>query len=216
MQTQGVSVLSRSLKSCSALRRLVLAGNSMQNEGFCLLMCVLSPPCRHDGIALHSLDVSDNDLTDCAAALFSRCLSTNRVLHNALHDVSFSSNCLYDVGVKTIVEALLPCRMTRLCLSHTKCGENAGIILGSAMQVWPALRVVHIHENNLRDTSLLMIAAGLCQNQTKSRELYVRGNMPFVDTIDRLSTILSKNDIQHDASPGLFGVTRLEVSTDCP
>lgn len=215
LQTPGVAVLSASLKNCATLRRLVLAGNSMQNEGFCLLMCVLSPPCADGGIALRSLDVGDNGLTDCAAALFARCLSTNRILHNALHDVSFSSNCLYDVGVRAIVEALLPCRMTRLCLAYTKCGECAGIILGSAMQVWPALRVVHIHENNLRDTSLLMIAVGLCQNQTKSRELYVRGNMPHLDTINRLSTMLSTNGIQHDASPKLFCVTRLEVSKDC-
>ena len=215
LQTPGVAVLSASLKNCATLRRLVLAGNSMQNEGFCLLMCVLSPPCADGGIALRSLDVGDNGLTDCAAALFARCLSTNRILHNALHDVSFSSNCLYDVGVRAIVEALLPCRMTRLCLAYTKCGECAGIIFGSAMQVWPALRVVHIHENNLRDTSLLMIAVGLCQNQTKSRELYVRGNMPHLDTINRLSTMLSTNGIQHDASPKLFCVTRLEVSKDC-
>jgi Ran GTPase-activating protein (RanGAP) involved in mRNA processing and transport len=216
MHAHGVSVLSQSLKSCSALRRLVLAGNSMQNEGFCLLMCVLSPPCVVGGLALHALDVGDNGLTDCAASLFARCLSTNRTLKNTLHDVSFSSNCLYDFGVKTIVEALLPCRMTRLCLSHTKCGECAGIILGSAMQVWSALRVVHVHENHLRDTSLLMIATGLCQNQTKRRELCVRGNFPCTDTIDRLHTMLSASGIQNDASPTLFRVTRLEVSNDRP
>jgi Ran GTPase-activating protein (RanGAP) involved in mRNA processing and transport len=208
LQTQGISILSRSLKSCSVLRRLVLAGNSMQNEGFCLLMCMLSPPCVVGGFTLHSLDVSDNGLTDCAAALFARCLNTNSTLHNTLHDVSFSSNCLYDVGVKSIVEALLPCRMTRLCLSHTKCGECAGIILGSAIQVWPALRVVHIHENHLRDTSLLMIANGLCNNATRCRELYMRGNFPCTDTIDRLSTMLSANGIQNDVSSGLFRATR--------
>lgn len=221
MHAHGVSVLSQSLKSCSSLRRLVLAGNSMQNEGFCLLMCVLSPPSGAGGIALHALDVGDNGLTDCAATLFARCLSTNRILHNALHDVSFSSNCLYDFGVKTIVEALLPCRMTRLCLSHTKCGECAGIILGSAMQVWPALRVVHMHENNLRDTSLLMIATGLCNNPTECRELYMRGNLLCIETIDRLSTMLSANGIQNDVSPRFFRTTghlneRLEFSNDCP
>jgi len=214
MLAHGVSFLSQSLKSCSALRRLVLAGNSMQNEGFCLLMCVLSPPSGAGGIALHSLDVGDNGLTDCAAAQFARCLSTNRILHNTLHDVSFSSNCLYDVGVRAIVEALLPCRMSRLCLSHTKCGENAGIILGSAVQVWPTLRVVHIHENNLCDTSLLMLAVGLCNNPTQCRELYVRGNCPCIDTIDRLSTMLSANGIQNDVSPTLFRATRLEVYND--
>lgn len=221
IQTPGVAMLSQSLKSCSALRRLVLTGNSMQNEGFCLLMCVLSPPCVAGGIALHSLDVGDNGLTDCSAALFARCLRTNPVLHTALHDVSFSSNCLYDVGVRAIVEALLPCRMTRLCLAYTKCGECAGIILGSAMQVWQALRIVHIHENNLRDTSLLMIATGLCNNPTKCRELYMRGNYPCIDTIDRLNTMLSTNGIQNDASPILFNVTRyfserLDVSKDRP
>jgi hypothetical protein len=106
--------------------------------------------------------------------------------------------------------------MTRLCLSHTKCGENAGIILGSAVQVWPTLRVVHIHENNLRDTSLLMVAVGLCNNPTQCCELYVRGNCPCIDTIDRLSTMLSANGIQNDVSPTLFRATRLEVYNDRP
>ena len=216
LQTPGVASLCLCLKSCSALRRLVLAGNSMQNLGFFLLMSVLSPPDVAGGIALHSLDVGDNGLTDCSAALFARCLSTNRILHNALHDVSFSSNCLYDVGVRAIVEALLPCRMTRLCLAYTKCGESAGIILGSAMQVWPALQIVHIHENSLRDTSLLMVAVGLCNNQTQCREVYMRGNCPNLDTIDRLHTMLSANGIQNDVSPMLFCVTRLEVSNDRP
>lgn len=221
MNAHGVSFLSQSLKSCHALRRLVLAGNSMQNEGFCFLMCVLSPPGRHGGIALHSLDVGYNGLTDCAAALFARCLSTNRILHNTLHDVSFCSNGLYDVGVRAIVEALLPCRMTRLCLSHTQCGECAGIILASAMQEWPALRIVHIHENDLRDTSLLMIAIGMCNSRTKCREVYMRGNSPCLDTIDRLHTMLSENGIQNDLSSGLFRATRclddrLEVSNDRP
>lgn len=221
MNAHGVSFLSQSLKSCHALRRLALAGNSMQNEGFCLLMCVLSPPCVAGGIALHSLDVGDNGLTDCAAALFARCLSTNHILHNTLHDVSFSSNCLYDVGVRAIVEALLPCRMTRLCLAYTKCGECTGIILGNAMQLWPTLRIVHIHENYLRDTSLLMIATCLCNNPTKCRELYMRGNLPCIDTIDRLHTMLSANGIQNDASPRLFRATRcsdegLAFSRDCP
>ena len=204
LRMSGVSILSGHLQQCVRLRRLNVAGNRMQNEGFYHLMCVISPPsCKsasvRGGIALHSLDVSSNELTECSSGIFARCVSGNLNLQKTLCDISFSNNHFYDVGAKMIVETLRPCPMSKLCLAKTRLGECAGETLASAMQLWPNLRFLDVNGNLMRDTCLLLIAISMCNNSTKNRELYVRENCTlYSGTSEHMYTMLSKNHIKHD------------------
>lgn len=208
LRVSGVSILSGHLQQCIRLRRLNVAGNRMQNEGFYLLMCVISPPPHKSagvrgGIALHSLDVSSNELTECSSGIFATCVSGNLNLQKTLCDISFSGNYLYDVGVKLIVEAMRPYPISKLCLAKTRLGECAGETLASAMQSWPNLRFLDVNTNQLRDTCLLLIATSMCNKSTKNRELYFRDNCTIHSgTIEHIYTMLSKNNIKHD--PSLF------------
>jgi Ran GTPase-activating protein (RanGAP) involved in mRNA processing and transport len=204
LRVKGVLILSRELEKCSRLRRLVLAGNRMQNEGFCLLMCVVSPPsCKSagvgGGIALHSLDVSNNELTENSAGIFEHCMKNNLKLQKSLCEVSFSNNYFYDVGVKMIVKTLRPYPVSKLCLARTRLGESAAETLASAMQLWPNLRFLDVTGNLMRDTCLLLIAISMCNKSTKNRELYIRGNYKLHNnTSEHLHTMLSNNHIKHD------------------
>ena len=204
LRVRGVSILSQHLEKCSRLRRLILAGNRMQNEGFCLLMCVVSPPSWKNAnvrgcVSLQSLDVSSNELTEYSSGIFSMCVSGNLNLQKTLCDVSFSNNHFYDFGVKTIVEALRPYPMSKLCLAKTRLGECAGETLASAMQLWSNLRFLDVNGNLMRDTCLLLIAISMCNKSTKNRELYIRGNWTLYNsTSEHIYTMLSNNHIKHD------------------
>ena len=208
LRVSGVSLLSGHLQQCVRLRRLNVAGNRMQNEGFYLLMCVVSPPSHKSarvrgGIALHSLDVSSNELTECSSGIFATCVSGNLNLQKTLCDISFSGNYFYDVGVKMIVETLRPYPISKLCLAKTRLGECAGETLASAMQSWPNLRFLDVNTNLMRDTCLLLIAISMCNKSTKNRELYFRDNCTIhSSTSEHIHTMLLKNNIKHD--PSLF------------
>ena len=101
--------------------------------------------------------------------------------------------------MKTIVEALRPYPMSKLCLAKTRLGECAGETLASAMQLWSNLRFLDVNGNLMRDTCLLLIAISMCNKPTKNRELYIRGNWTLYNsTSEHIYTMLSNNHIKHD------------------
>jgi Ran GTPase-activating protein (RanGAP) involved in mRNA processing and transport len=171
----GISCLSACLQDCRALRHLNVADNLCGDAAVTLLLRALKPVVHGNDvdkyIALESLDVAHNQLTGDSARVFMWCLSDNYRLQRSLSSVSFSYNTLQDVGVQVILEALLPCKVTKLSLAQCMMGETSGMCLATTMQHWPKLEFLDIHANRLCETSLCLIAQTLAQNDNRETEI---------------------------------------------
>ena len=177
LRMTGLSYLSMSLRSCYGLRHLNVAGNLCGDAAIALLFSVIYPymPCERC-IALESLDVGQNNLTCASARLFHRSLFGNTVVHKSLSSVSFSNNDLKDTGAMLVIEALLPCSMKKLALAYCMLGETAGLCLAGTMLFWPMLGELDVHGNYLCNTSLILMARALSDNESHNKRMLFIGN----------------------------------------
>ena len=180
----GVSYLSTALRHCYALRHLSIAGNLCGDAAIALLLMVIRPYAPGaQCIALESFDVGHNSLTCASARLFHRSLYGCEELHKSLSSVSFSNNDLNDTGAMLVIEALLPCDMKRLALAHCLMGETSGLCLAGTMLHWPMLADLDVDGNYLCNTSLILIARALSENESENkRMLFIRNSIMHAST----------------------------------
>lgn len=193
LRVGGVSYLSTALSHNYALRHLNVAGNLCGDAAMALIFAVIHPHMHvHDKgcLALESLHVGHNNLTCASAVVFQRTLFGNEVLQKSLSDVSFSNNDLNDRGAMLVIEALLPCDMKKIALAHCVMGETAGMCLAGTMLYWPNIADVDVHGNHLCDTSLVLMARALTENNTDTIRMQFIGNWVTKDSYTQITEIL--------------------------
>jgi Leucine-rich repeat (LRR) protein len=193
----GISYLSTALQPCRTLRHLNIAGNLCGDAALALLLAAVRPRENQQCMALESLDVAHNDLTSAGARSFRCCLSENLTLQRSLTSVSFANNDLHDAGAEMVIEALLPCPVTKLNLAQCKMGETAGLSLAGTMLHWPALETLDVHGNHLCSTSLLLLAGTMSDNGSSTKHMQFIGNWILSDLNEQMEQILQNGRVSH-------------------
>jgi Ran GTPase-activating protein (RanGAP) involved in mRNA processing and transport len=180
----GISYFAAALRQCYALRHLNIAGNLCGDAAIALLFSIIHPhTAGMECIPLESLDVGHNNLTGTSARMFHRCLFGCEALRRSLSSVSFSNNDLHDTGAILVIEALLPCNMKKLALAQCMIGEAAGLCLAATMLYWPMIADLDVDGNHLSNTSLILIARALSDNESENkRMLFIRNSIMYAST----------------------------------
>uniref|UniRef100_A0A7N6B0P1 NACHT LRR and PYD domain-containing protein n=1 Tax=Anabas testudineus TaxID=64144 RepID=A0A7N6B0P1_ANATE len=191
LQDSGVELLCDSLKSPDCeLETLRLMDCRLSEKDFPFLVSALkSNPSR-----LKNLDLSDNKLQDSAVTLLSDFLQSSdcelvtlrldncglseisctflasALKSNALRDLDLSHNALKDSGVKLLFSGLESpnCRLQTLRMVCCEITEESCTYLVSGLKYNSCLRELDLSENNLQDSGMRVLSAGLenCSLQT--------------------------------------------------
>ncbi|XP_029935042.1 NACHT, LRR and PYD domains-containing protein 12-like [Myripristis murdjan] len=143
------------LKSNLHLTELDLSDNKLQDSGVKLLSAGLeSPNCR-----LKTLRLTDCQVTDEGCASLASALKSNP----HLTELDLSYNELLDSGVKLLSDLVESpnCSLKTLRLSHCSLSESSCASLASALKSNPHLTELDLSENELQDSDVKLLSAGL-------------------------------------------------------
>jgi len=186
----GVSYLSAAIRGCCSLRHLNLAGNLCGDAALALLLAAVNPTeSAGQCMPLESLDLAHNHLTGASARKFHQCV-VGSVLQRSLRSVSFSYNDIFDPGALLVLQALLPCAMTKLGLAEVAMGTPSGMSLAGTMLHWPQLASLDVHGNALCSTSLVLIAQGMSENKSRQKSVMFTGNWGEKECSEQLERIM--------------------------
>uniref|UniRef100_A0A667ZV97 NACHT domain-containing protein n=1 Tax=Myripristis murdjan TaxID=586833 RepID=A0A667ZV97_9TELE len=155
--------LASALKSNPHLTELDLSGNRLQDSGVKLLFAGLkSPNCRLETLShiCYSLfRLSDCWLSESSCASLASALKSNP----HLTELDLSENQLRDSGVKLLSAGLESpnCRLETLRLSDCWLSKSCCASLASALKSNPHLTELDLSENQLQDSGVKLLSAGL-------------------------------------------------------
>ncbi|XP_057187774.1 uncharacterized protein si:ch211-196h16.5 [Triplophysa rosa] len=161
---EGCAALASALKSNSHLRKLNLTNNNLGDSGVKLLSDVLeNPNCKLEKLVLRGCGVTEG----CVA------LASALISNSHLRDMNLSRNKLGDSGVKLLSAGLENpnCKLEKLKLTSCGVRDEGCVALASALRSNSHLRKLNLSENNLGDSGVKLLSAGLENPNCKLEKL---------------------------------------------
>ncbi|XP_029925623.1 NACHT, LRR and PYD domains-containing protein 12-like, partial [Myripristis murdjan] len=179
--------LASALKSNPHLTELDLSENQLQDSGVKLLSAGLeSPNCR-----LKTLRLSDCRLTRSSCACLASALKSNP----HLTELDLSENCLQDSGVE-LLSALVEsphCSLKTLRFSGCELSETHCETVALALKSNPHLTELDLSENQLQDSGVELLSAGLESPNCRLEILRLRSCMLSKSSCASLASALKSN-----------------------
>ncbi|XP_036417970.1 ribonuclease inhibitor-like [Colossoma macropomum] len=247
LQDAGVEKLSAGLKSSHCkLEILRLAVCKLSAQSCNTLQSVL----QTETSCLKDIDLSNNDVQDSGVENLSAGLKSSHckleilrlvvcklgaqscnTLHSVLQtqayclkELDLSNNDLYDSGVENLTVGLKSsnCKLQILRLALCNLGENTCERLGSLLKLENSLKALDLSNNDLQDSGVELLSAGLKTGDCKLEILILSGCMIKKKGCSSLASALSSNlshlkelDLTYNY-PGESGVKALSTRLEDP
>ncbi|KAJ8253682.1 hypothetical protein COCON_G00202940 [Conger conger] len=156
---KSCDILVSVLSSSSPLRHLDLSYNNLRDSGVKLLCPgMMSPMCKLERLGLNCCELTEKSCDIVASALQSS--------NSPLIDLDLSYNNLGDSGVKLLYAGMIT-KLQKLELNSCDLTEKSCDIVASALQSSNSpLRHLDLSYNNLRDSGVKLLCAGLMSPMT--------------------------------------------------
>ncbi|XP_029921621.1 NACHT, LRR and PYD domains-containing protein 12-like, partial [Myripristis murdjan] len=187
LSESSCSSLASALKSNPHLTELDLSKNQLQDSGVKLLSAGLeSANCRLETLSLRSCRLSESSCASLASALKS---------NPHLTELDLSKNQLQDSGVKLLSAGLesANCRLETLRLSDCWLTESSCASLASALKSNPHLTELDLSENQLQDSGVKLLSAGLESPNCRLKTLRLRSCVLSESSCASLASALKSN-----------------------
>ncbi|XP_066512237.1 NLR family CARD domain-containing protein 3-like [Hoplias malabaricus] len=226
LETLRLTVCKLGEKSCedlgsvllvnSSLNELDLSNNDLQDSGVEKLSAALkSSLCKLETLRLTGCKLGEKSCEDLGSVL---------LVNSSLKELDLSNNDLQDSGVEKLSAALKSslCKLETLRLTECKLGERSCEDLGSVLLVNSSLKELDLSNNDLQDSGVEKLSAGLKSSLCKLETLRLSGCLVTKEGCAFLASALSSNpshlkelDLSYN-HPGDTGVKLLSVKLEDP
>ncbi|XP_002665163.2 NACHT, LRR and PYD domains-containing protein 3 isoform X1 [Danio rerio] len=177
--------LSSCLQSPNSLRELDLSHSYLQDSGVKMLSDGLkSPHCQ-----LNILRLIACSLTGQCCESLSSCLQSSK----SLMELDLSHNDLQDSGVKLLSDGLKSCQLNTLRLIACSLTDQCCERLSSCLQSSNSLMEMDLSQNDLQDSGVKLLSAGLKSPHCQLNILRLSGCMVTEEGCSFLASALSSN-----------------------
>ncbi|KAL7853085.1 hypothetical protein SRHO_G00188700, partial [Serrasalmus rhombeus] len=201
----------------SCLKELDLSNNDLQDEGLENLSVGLkSSHCKLEILRLAVCKLSTQSCNTLKSVL--------QTETSCLKELDLSNNDLYDSGVANLFAGLKSsiCKLQILRLALCNLGVNTCERLGSLLKLERSLKALDLSNNDLQDSGVELLSAGLKTGDCKLEKLILSGCMIKEEGCSSLASALSSNlshlkelDLTYN-HPGVSGVKVLSARLEDP
>ncbi|XP_072546852.1 NACHT, LRR and PYD domains-containing protein 3-like isoform X2 [Salminus brasiliensis] len=172
----------------SSLKELDISSNDLQDLGVGLLSAGLkSPHCKLETLRLAVCNLEGKSCGNLGSALKS--------VNSCLKELDLSNNDLQDSGVELLSAGLKSphCKLETLRLAMCNLGAKFCENLGSALQSVNSLKELDLSNNDLQDSGVEVLSAGLKSSHCKLETLRLSGCMVTKEGCSSLASALNSN-----------------------